>query len=171
MPTNVRWIAQKNTFSCGPVAILNVLKWAGFPISYKKDYNFWKKKCKCSNYGTHQPKFQDCLQNLKNISAIPKNLPTISFIEDILQSNQIVIMKSTSRITSQRDLGHFFLIVEMTEDSFFIVNDIEGKHQWYDKEIFAAYYLQYHREYCDTCCTSSLCGVSPYAWCIKKLYQ
>ena len=54
MPTSVRWIAQKNKFSCGPIAILNILKWVGFPVSYKKDYNFWKKKCKCNCFGTHQ---------------------------------------------------------------------------------------------------------------------
>lgn len=168
MPTNVRWIAQKNNFSCGPVAILNILKWAGFPVSYNKDYKFWKTKCKCTEYGTHQPLFQKCLINLKNILSTPKNLPTISSIEDAIKNNQLVVMKSTFMIDSKRDLGHFFVISEMTEHSFFCVNDVEGKHNWYDKEIFAQYYLQYHRSYCDTCCTSSLCGVSPYAWFLKK---
>ena len=169
MPTSIRWIAQKNEFSCGPIAILNILKWIGFQVNYKKDYNFWKKKCKCDYSGTHQSNFQYCLNNLKNITNIPKHRPTISSIEDALNTSQIVIMKSTFMVDSKKDLGHFFIISEMTDDKFFCINDFKSSHKWYDKKVFAQYFLQYHRSYCDTCCTSSLCGVSPYAWFVKKI--
>ena len=45
-----RWIAQKNKFSCGPVAVLNVLKWLEIEINYNKDYCKYKRKCKCTKY-------------------------------------------------------------------------------------------------------------------------
>jgi hypothetical protein len=169
MAENIRWIAQKNLYSCGPVAILNTLKWIGFPISYKQNYKFWKKKCRCTEGGTHQHYFQICLNNIKNATIISKNLPTIESIEHALASEQIIIMKSSYVLDKRKIEGHFFIISNMTDEQFFCVN-VEGKHMWYNKKLFAQYYLQYHRAYCDFCGTSNFCGVSPYAWFVKKQY-
>ena len=170
MANIIRWIAQKNLYSCGPIAILNTLKWLGFPISYKQHYCFWKKKCLCTKEGTHQHYFQKCLDNIKNATITSKNLPTISYIEQSIQNNQLVVMKSSYMLEKRKVEGHFFIISDMTDEQFFCVN-VEGKHIWYDKNLFAQYYLQYHRMYCEFCGTSNFCGVSPYAWTVKKHYE
>ena len=78
-------------------------------------------------------------------------------------------MKSTFMFDFKKIEGHFFIISEMTEESLFCINDIYGQHTWYDKEVFAQYYLQYHKGYCEACGTSKLCGISPYAWFVKKV--
>lgn len=31
----IRYLKQKDTFRCGPVAVVNTLKWAGYPATYK----------------------------------------------------------------------------------------------------------------------------------------
>jgi hypothetical protein len=90
-----RWIAQKNKSSCGPIAILNILKWLEIEINYSKDYCKYKRKCKCTKDGTHQPHFEKSLNSIAGIDVKCKNLPTIKEIEDALNSNHIIIMKST----------------------------------------------------------------------------
>jgi hypothetical protein len=169
MAHKIRWIAQKNLFSCGPVAILNTLKWLEFPISYHQNYEFWKRKCRCNKEGTHQHYFQKCLDNIKNANIIAKSLPTIENIEQALISDQLVIMKSSYILEKRKIEGHFFIISEMNHEEIFCVN-VEGKHMWLNKTLFAQYYLQYHKMYCDFCCTSNLCGISPYAWFVRKQY-
>lgn len=164
---NIRWIAQRNKYSCGPIAILNVMKWAGLQVNYKKDYKFLSQKCRCTKDGTHQYSFQKCLDNIKNTSVLQKNLPTIASIEESIESKSIVVMKSSYLLRPKKVEGHFFIISEMTDDQFFCVN-VYGRHEWYNKYIFAQHYLQYHKAYCEVCGTSNLCGVSPYAWFIKK---
>ena len=163
-----RWIAQKNKSSCGPIAILNILKWLEIEINYSKDYCKYKRKCKCTKDGTHQPYFEKSLNSIAGIDVKCKNLPTIKEIEDALNSNHIIIMKSTFMVDFKKIEGHFFIISEMTEESLFCINDIYGQHTWYNKDIFAQYYLQYHKGYCEACGTSKLCGISPYAWFVKK---
>jgi len=174
----IRWISQKNNFSCGPIAILNLLKWIGLSISYKRNYEKLFKSCKCTWKGTHQHVFQKCLDKINGVVICPKNLPTIESIEAAIQLGQIVIMKS-SYVMEKTVEGHFFIISEMTEDKFFCINIGDqsslplpkGKHMWVHKVLFAQYYLQYHRKFCSTCETSSLCGISPYAWFVKKQNQ
>ena len=45
-----RWIRQRNSYTCGPVAIMNLLKWLGEPTSYAKDFEYWKN----FNYDTYK---------------------------------------------------------------------------------------------------------------------
>jgi hypothetical protein len=162
-----RWIAQKNKSSCGPVAILNVLKWVDVEINYTRDYQKYKRKCKCTKEGTHQPYFEKSLNSIGSIEVKSKNLPTIREIEDSLSSEQLIVMKSEYYFNLKTE-GHFFIVSEMKEDRFFLVNDTNGLHKWYGKEEFAQQYLQYHKGYCESCGTSKQCGVSPYAWFIKR---
>lgn len=167
MADKIRWIAQKNLYSCGPVAILNTLKWLGARVSYKKNYGLWKKKCRCNHEGTHQHYFQGCLDTIKNALVTPKNLPTMACIEDSLDRGRLVIMKSSYMMDTRNVEGHFFIVSEMTDDRFFLVN-VAGRHTWITKLEFAQRYLQYHRMFCEFCNTSNFCGVSPYAWFIKR---
>lgn len=168
MAKKTRWIAQRNLYSCGPIAILNTLKWIGYPVSYKNGYEHWMKKCRCTNDGTHQHRFQNCLNERKNATITSKQLPTINAIEEAISHDAVVIMKS-SYLLEKKIEGHFFIISEMTDNMFFCVN-VEGRHMWLHKTLFAQYYLQYHKMFCEECGTSNLCGISPYAWFVKKYH-
>lgn len=42
----IRYTRQRTMSDCGPVAVLNILKWAGFKVTYKKNIAKLKKACK-----------------------------------------------------------------------------------------------------------------------------
>lgn len=44
----MRYCVQRNEFSCGPILIINALKWAGEKITYRKDYKELCELLKCS---------------------------------------------------------------------------------------------------------------------------
>jgi hypothetical protein len=41
-----KYCKQRNKMDCGPTAVLNALKWAGYSHTLKKDYAKIKKQCK-----------------------------------------------------------------------------------------------------------------------------
>lgn len=44
-----RYVKQRDRYSCGPVAIINALKWAGYPASYDS-IKYLRRLCKCKPY-------------------------------------------------------------------------------------------------------------------------
>ena len=51
----IRYIKQRDKYSCGPVAIMNVLKWAGAEFSYQGKIKLFQQLCFCkpSNGTSH----------------------------------------------------------------------------------------------------------------------
>jgi hypothetical protein len=158
---NSRWIGQRNGSGCGPVAILNLLKWLGEPIAYAENYPYYSKKMKTSRYGTELRDFVRVLYGINGIKISPRNVPDIGVIEEALDNGKAVIMKSA--YFNGKDLeGHYFLVTQKTEKSFFCVN-INRKHQWVSKPSFRLKWLQHHQNYCNTC------GIAPYCWIVRKM--
>jgi hypothetical protein len=48
----VRFVNQRDDFSCGTIALLNALKWLGKDVTYRKDFNRIKCLCKTTTKGT-----------------------------------------------------------------------------------------------------------------------
>ena len=155
-----RWIRQRNDFSCGPVAIMNLLKWLGESVTYANDYKYWANKCKTAEYGTTLHDFVRVLYNLDGIKISPRNVPNIGVIDEALQSGKAVVMKSAYIVDNVYE-GHYYLITDQTDKSFYCVN-LNDKHGWISKPSFKNQWLQHHTNYCHEC------GIAPYAWIIRK---
>lgn len=90
-----KYVKQKDKYNCGPVAILNIAKWAGEKTSYKKEWKHLKTVCKSI------PPFGTDSKDLS--SAIKKRLgkyfyehmesPTLSKINLCLDDGGAVIVK------------------------------------------------------------------------------
>lgn len=154
----IRWIRQRNGSSCGPVCIMNLLKWLGEPVTYRH-YSFFKKKLKCKEYGTPLADFVSVLYNIEDIKISPRTVPNIGIIDEALFQGRAVVMKS-AYIENNELIGHYFLITDRTDKSFFCVN-LNNKHGWVSKPSFRNQCLQYYTNYCHQC------GIAPYCWIIR----
>lgn len=56
---------QRNYFSCGPVALLNALKWRGDKATYDSHYKKLVKECKTTRDGTESAHFEKILGRYK----------------------------------------------------------------------------------------------------------
>lgn len=155
-----RWIKQRNGFGCGPVAIINLLKWLGEPVSYEASYPYWKKKCSCSEHGTPLRSFVNCLYSLDGIKIMPRSFPSVGLIGEAVSNGRAVVMKSAYK-EGHSLTGHYFLVTDQTDKSFFCVN-LHRRHMWVPKAAFQFHWLQRHANYCHEC------GVAPYAWLVRK---
>jgi hypothetical protein len=155
-----RWTSQRNEFGCGPVAIINLLKWLGDPATYERDYPTWRRKCCCTEYGTPLKNFVRALYSIKNIKITPRNVPNIGVISEALESGRAVVMKS-AYYEGDDLMGHYFLVTNQTEKSFYCVN-LNKRHGWVPKAAFSYHWLQLHINYCHEC------GIAPYSWMVRK---
>jgi hypothetical protein len=154
-----RWIRQRNGFSCGPVAIMNLLKWLGESVSYETDYPFWRKRLGCESWGTPLKLFVKNLYGLEGVKITPRNCPSLGLLDDALTSGRAVVMKS-AYLERGTMMGHYFLVTAITEKSLYCVN-LNYRHGWVSKAAFQHHWLQYHTNYCHEC------GIAPYAWIIR----
>jgi hypothetical protein len=65
MMSEPRWIRQKDEYSCGPIAVANVLKWAGVPTSWKRSKRSLQKLCRTNkDLGTNENDMEAALRKL-----------------------------------------------------------------------------------------------------------
>lgn len=156
-----RWIRQRNSYTCGPVAIMNLLKWLGEKVIYAKDFEYWKNKCKTQKYGTSLCDFVKVLYKIEGIKISPRNVPNIGVLDEALLQGRAIVMKS-AYIEKGIYIGHYYLITETTDKSYYCIN-LNDKHGWVSKISFKNEWLQHHTNYCHEC------GIAPYAWIIRKI--
>ena len=128
---NPRYVKQRDTSSCGPDAIVNILKWLECKVTY--DYvKFTRLLCNwepadptgegggCTN--------QDLERALKKLSINKKRKikPSLKEIDAHIDSGGIVLLSYCvpySRPGFFKEEGHFALCVGRTQRSYWMVND------------------------------------------------
>lgn len=88
----IRYVKQKNKYTCGPVAIINIMKWCGYNTSYKKDI---KKIIKTTNTdvgGTYFYEIGLALENVRNIKTLIRHKINITEIKKQLKMNNVVLI-------------------------------------------------------------------------------
>jgi len=155
---NRNWIRQRNRHSCVPVAILNILKWAGVSVSYRNGIGYWAKKVGHTQDGTHIRDYGRIFSKIPNVKLTRKTGPSLEEIDQALLGENAVLLRSAWKI----DGGihrHIVLITSRTEKSLFLINTFRG-HGWFAKGLVKAWYMEKHR---------LQSGIYPTAWFIRKL--
>lgn len=84
MAISMKFLKQRNGYSCGPLAIMNSLIWAGQKITYRAFYDKVFKKCKTDKDGTHSDDFEKALRCFsKKHFSVRKKIKNVS-IEEII---------------------------------------------------------------------------------------
>ena len=154
-----RWIKQRDNHSCVPVAILNILKWAGFPVTYRSDFDYWREKVKhTAEDGVHIRNYGFLLSRIPEVKLKRKTHPSLTEIDSALSDGNIVLLRSAWKIGGEIH-GHLLLIVGRTEKSWFLTNTFRG-HAWFPKRAVETLYMEKHR---------LRSGVYPIAWFIYRI--
>ena len=144
--SQVRYIRQKDQYSCGPIAIMNILKWSGVEFSYREAIKFFQKICNCraSHGGTTHSSFDWALRRVGehlegglHIRRVYR--PALWQIEEHLKAGGVIALnyhwrkdtagKKVKKVKKVKkgDLEgrHFILLVGVSEEgqSFLTVNE------------------------------------------------
>ncbi len=119
-----RYLRQHDKFSCGPTAIMNVLKWLGLKIHYRKEIEWFREITRCKEdgilFGTNFGHMTKALKMFKNLFTTEyRRDPTVSRIAKHLNAGGVVVL--CYRLP-KRKVGHYILIVEANGEGFTAVN-------------------------------------------------
>lgn len=92
--TRPRYFKQRDFFRCGPVAILNALKWAGVPVTVKHDLPRICRLCYCVDGGVNYREMDDALRKVGrgHFTIRRVNQPKLHEIEDHLKAGGAIIL-------------------------------------------------------------------------------
>lgn len=159
-----RYVRQKDKFRCGPVAILNALRWAGLNINYKKSINNLTLMCFCKpGRGTSHNNFDNALRELcENFFKVRRVYhPTLKQIEEHLQNNGAVILNYRICRIKKEEQRHFQLVVGMDKNGkyFHSVNAFSNK---------PAFFKISREKFKSSCLRSQRVDKSFKAWFLTK---
>jgi len=119
---------------CGPVAALNILKWAGFPVTYKDHIKHLKVECKYENSdefaGVRWWGIRDALSRICNgvISVRTYHVRRIEVLErHVCRGGAFILRYRTAPRVSENPSGHFHYSAVIPHDdskSFLWLNHI-----------------------------------------------
>jgi len=128
MMPKIRYVKQRDHSSCGPVAIMNVLKWAGHIFSYQETIGLFQLACEWTPVtGTCHAPFDRALRGLAgrfNLRIRRVHGPRLGEVEKHLRSGGIVVMNYYWR-RKKEDNRHFMVLSDVSESgkSFITIND------------------------------------------------
>lgn len=123
----MRFIKQKDQYSCGPIAIMNALKWAGLHTTYKTHFYKIKSLCKTTIlWGTTPDNMTTTLlKHSKYLSFTTKSLVTLKEIDKHLNAGGAVILEYWFKDEGMNLYdGHYVFIFRERGYDFIAVNAI-----------------------------------------------
>ena len=117
-----RFIKQYDDYNCGPVAIVNALKWAGVKATHAHVKKF---NCICKtteDMGTTISAIHKALDGTKVFKIVRLYNPPIKRIDEHINRGGAVLYGSTKVKTGNAYEGHYALIVSRSENRFGVCN-------------------------------------------------
>lgn len=127
----VRYVKQRDHYSCGPVAIMNILKWVGVKFNYRDRIEVLQEACKCSPpRGTKHAAFDKALRLVAELLPVDicvrrVHRPKLCQIEEHLRSGGAVVLNYRWEADEEGFSRHFMLLTKVYGDGkyFLTVND------------------------------------------------
>jgi len=115
----IRYTKQNDKYSCGPTAIINVLKWAGYSVPYREYKKEFNNRCSCGpRTGTAPWHLDFALNNTKEVAVKRMmNNPTLSDLNFQLRKDRAVIIRF-----GHPGGGHYALCIKETNKFYLTVN-------------------------------------------------
>ena len=117
-----RYIKQRDQYRCGPVAVINTLKFLGVSITYKS-LPIIQELCKCANpHGTDRYDFENALKKL-GVKFERRVRPTLKDIDRHINKGGAILM---DYYLGYED-GHYALCIgRKDKENYLLVNSDEG---------------------------------------------
>jgi hypothetical protein len=115
-----RFVCQRDTAHCGPVALMNLDKWRGKKVQYRRDIHKYERKVNWTPEGT--------LQRCFNV-AVGKRSRRISYalLKRIVTTGGVVVLLTTQ---PRKRWGHYYLVVGITHDNQFLCINYSRKRTY-----------------------------------------
>jgi len=121
-------LKQRDKYSCGPIAILNALRWADLDTPYEDWFDMLSAVCECGwpDVTLHR-RFERALREIgRNFCSMRRKFrPSIKEIEDHIYGGGAVILNYKWRRKNGETNRHFSLVVDVSQGgkTFYSVND------------------------------------------------
>ena len=125
----VRFVKQRDRFRCGPVAILNALKFFGKKCTYS-DLKKISVSCHCwGPGGTKESRLDEALRRLGKKYFRVRRTYNYSFdkIDEALRKNKLVIVDYVCVDENKKLRGHYSVLVRDKFYNYYAVNNYKGK--------------------------------------------
>jgi len=127
-----RYVRQRDFTSCGPVALINILKWLGCDITYNGYIDIARLLCKHEpgvDGGTEDKDMGRALKKLK-IKFFKRKNPSLAQLDRHLDKGGIVLLdycvpysSKAGKIHFEKGEGHFILCIHRSPKTYTVVND------------------------------------------------
>ncbi|RLF68209.1 MAG: hypothetical protein DRN26_00085 [Thermoplasmata archaeon] len=131
----VRWLGQRDSFRCGPIAVLNIMKWAGIKtflgrrVTEKLAKGLLTTLTKTDLEGTWAKDLVEVVRNIPGIHISNGKRPTRRYIKKQLDKGKIVLLDAPwFDKKTRKHVPHFSLIVDKTPSGAYykVVNHYDG---------------------------------------------
>ena len=131
-----RYVGQRDKYSCGPVVIMNAIKWAGGHATMKKDHKRLTKAVYCGfvgdQHGTHPLDLDPILrrEGFGRFEVVRFFYPSIQEFEEHVRKDDCAAVISFNYINrSGKFCGHYTLVIDVSFSgkTFTYVNESRGK--------------------------------------------
>ena len=128
----IRYTKQYDHYSCGPVAIINALKWAGYSASLKKDKPRILKISKCKPpKGTSVFNLNKAILRCLELDLEYDDCPDLRTLRAHLRTRQGAAILRYKWWSKKRKCwqGHYFLTTGLTSSGkyYYVINMFTGK--------------------------------------------
>ena len=123
-----RYAKQPDSYSCGPIAILNALKWAGNKVTIRDHLKSLKVLCKCEidgeKFGTAHKDFDKAIRKAgrRSLYVLRKTNVKLKDMIDHIDDGGAVALLYSYKKNGER-CGHYILFVGHGKNVFYVVND------------------------------------------------
>lgn len=121
----MRYIKQRDDYSCGPVALINILKWLGRKCTYT-DLAMVKRLCNCNQNGTNSHNMENALRVLGIKGKHVSNLNLLEAVKH-LEEGIILLDAFISEDEDNIENYHYFLCVDYDDYHFHVINENYGE--------------------------------------------
>lgn len=112
---------QKNQFGCGPIGVINVLKWTGLQLTYKEDYKTFADICGTDQEGTDRGNITRALKKFKKyLRFVYKKLITFKQVDEHIRAGNCVLYEYFFPENGEYD-GHYELLL-FEDGVYYVVN-------------------------------------------------
>jgi hypothetical protein len=122
--SNVKFYAQRDRHNCGPIAILNAMKWCSIKCSYKNDLKGIIQYCHTENDGTYDCYLEKAVKYFLNSNATVRKYKKLSkkrLVKYLENDNYSVIV---GHKLIDVDYEHFSFWFDFKEDYVYAANYI-----------------------------------------------
>ena len=117
-----RYLRQKDEFHCGPVAIINAMKWVGINASARSHLNQLSKECGTDKYGTYPQRFGRVLS--KYVRAHYWERPFTPGLKNHLSFGRAFVLGHSFVRNDDIVESHYTLCIGRDSGGYIMVNDV-----------------------------------------------